>query len=82
MASLAPNPTTASSIITRLEKRELVTREPHPEFGGGVLVAITEAGSEVLGNLFGEVERKVVSWFGGHFSDEEMSVIATLLERI
>lgn len=81
-ASLAPNPTTASSIITRLEKRGLVSREPHPEVGGGVLVTITDAGSDVLGNLFGEVERKVVGWFGGHFSADELTTIAELLERI
>lgn len=81
-ASLAPNPTTASSIITRLENRDLVTRRPHPEVGGGVVVEITETGSEVLSPLFGEVERKVISWFGGHFSDDDLTTIATLLERI
>ncbi|MCB0934099.1 MAG: MarR family transcriptional regulator [Mycobacterium sp.] len=81
-ASLAPNPTTVSSIVSRLEKRGLVTRQSHPDFGGGVLVEATERGSEMLDQLFPEVERKVISWFRGHFSDEELIAIAEILERI
>lgn len=81
-ASLAPNPTTVSSIVNRLEKRGLVTRQRHPEVGGGVLVQATEAGSEMLEQLFPEVERKVVSWFRGHFSHEELVAIAQILERV
>jgi len=81
-ASLAPNPTTVSSIVNRLEKRGLVTRQRHPEVGGGVLVQATEAGSEMLEQLFPEVERKVVSWFRGHFSDGELVAIAQILERV
>lgn len=81
-ASLAPNPTTVSSILTRLEQRDLITRQPHPDVGGGVVVEATEAGREMLEHLFPEVERKVVSWFGGHFSDEELASIAAILERI
>lgn len=81
-ASLAPNPTTASSIVARLEKRGLVKREPHPDVGGGVIVEATEAGIEMLEFLFPEVERKVLSWFEGHFSDEELVSLAEKLERI
>lgn len=81
-ASLAPNPTTVSSILSRLEKRGLVTRQSHPDVAGGVLVEATEAGSEMLEQLFPEVERKVVSWFGAHFSEAELVAIAEILERI
>ena len=81
-ASLAPNPTTASSIVARLEKRGLVKREAHPEVGGGVIVEATEAGIEMLDVLFPEVERKVISWFGGHFTNEELDSLAEALERI
>lgn len=81
-ASLAPNPTTVSSIVDRLQKRGLVTRQSHPDVGGGVLVQATQAGSEMLEYLFPEVERKVVSWFGGHFTNEELVAIAQILERI
>ncbi len=81
-ASLAPNPTTVSSIVARLEKRGLVKREPHPEAGGGVIVEVTDAGIEMLEALFPEFERKVISWFRGHFNDEELASLAEALERI
>ncbi|MGD8486172.1 MAG: MarR family transcriptional regulator [Chloroflexota bacterium] len=81
-ASLAPSPTTVSSIVARLEKRGLVRRGPHPDVGGGVIVEATEAGGELLESLFPEVERKVISWFAGHFSEDELIALADTLERI
>jgi DNA-binding MarR family transcriptional regulator len=81
-ASLAPTPTTVSTILRRLELRALITREPHPTIGGGVVVTATPEGHEMLVQLFPELERKVVSWFGAHFSESELTVLAELLERI
>jgi DNA-binding MarR family transcriptional regulator len=81
-ASLAPTPTTVSTILGRLEKRGLVTRMPHPTIGGGVMVTATPEGLEMLEVLFPEVERKVISWFGGHFTDTELTMLAEMLERI
>ena len=81
-ASLAPTPTTVSSILTRLEKRGLVRRAPHPDVGGAVIVEATDDGLDMLESLFPEVERKVISWFAGHFSDDELLDLAETLERI
>lgn len=81
-ASLAPTPTTVSSIVTRLEKRGLVTRSAHPTIGGAVVLEATDEGVDMIEYLFPEVERKVISWFGGHFSQEELATLARLLERI
>lgn len=81
-ASLAPTPTTVSTIITRLEKRGFVAREPHPTVGGGVMVSATREGLQALEETFPEVERKVISWFGAHFSDNELRMLAEMLERI
>lgn len=81
-ASLAPTPTTVSTILARLEKRGLITRVPHPTVGGGVMVTATPEGLEMLEQLFPEVERKVISWFGAHFSEDELTMLAELLERI
>jgi DNA-binding MarR family transcriptional regulator len=81
-ASLAPTATTVSTILGRLEKRGLITREPHPTIGGGVMVAATPEGLEMLEELYPEVERKVISWFGAHFSDTELAILAEMLERI
>jgi len=81
-ASLAPTLTTVSTILRRLERQGLVEREPHPTIGGGVIVSITPEGQETLEMLFPEIERKVISWFGAHFSESELTVLADLLERI
>ena len=81
-ASLAPTATTVSTILARLEKRGLITRVPHPTVGGGVMVTATPDGLEMLEELFPEVERKVISWFGAHFSDTELTMLAEMLERI
>jgi DNA-binding MarR family transcriptional regulator len=82
VASLAPSATTVSSILTRLEKRGLVKREPHPEVGGGVIVEATDEGLDMLEALFPEVERKVIRWFEGHFNGEELVALAETLERV
>jgi DNA-binding MarR family transcriptional regulator len=81
-ASLAPTPTTVSTILARLEKRGLITRRPHPTIGGGVMVTATPAGLDMLEELFPEVERKVISWFSAHFSETELTMLAEMLERI
>lgn len=81
-ASLAPTATTASSILSRLEKRGLITRDAHPTIGGAVMVEATDEGIDMIEYLFPEVERKVISWFGGHFSQAELTSLAELLERI
>jgi DNA-binding MarR family transcriptional regulator len=81
-ASLAPMPTTVSTILGRLEKRGFVVREPHPSIGGGVMVSATPEGIRALEETFPEVERKVISWFGAHFSESELTMLAEMLERI
>lgn len=82
LASMAPSPTTVSSIVARLEQRGLVRRGPHPHVGGGVIVEATEAGVQLLESIFPEVERKVIGWFAGHFSEDELITLADTLERI
>jgi DNA-binding MarR family transcriptional regulator len=81
-ASLAPSPTTVSTILGRLQKRGHISREPHPTIGGGVMVAATPEGLETLERLFPEVERKVISWFGAHFTEAELGMLAEMLERL
>ena len=81
-ASLAPSPATVSSILSRLEKRGLIARRPHPDVGNGVMVEATDAGKEMLEYLFPAVQRRVISWFGAQFSEEELLSLAETLERI
>jgi DNA-binding MarR family transcriptional regulator len=81
-SSLAPTPTTVSTILGRLEKRGFIAREPHPSIGGGVIVSSTPEGLRALEDTFPEVERKVINWFGAHFSESELTMLAEMLERI
>ena len=46
------------------------------------IVTATPAGLETLELLFPEIERKVVSWFGAHFSEAELTSLADMLERL
>ena len=78
MSASAP---TIHAIITRLEKRGLVERSPHPEDARGVLVSITDDGRAAVDATFPLIERKVINRFAGHFSAEELITIAGLLER-
>ena len=80
-ASLAPSATTVSTILKRLEKRGLLTREPHPVIGGAVIVSLTPAGSSSIDEAFPAIERKVISWFGGHLTTSEMETLSEMLGR-
>lgn len=79
--SLSASAPTIHAIITRLEKRGLVERTPHPDDARGVLVNITDAGRDAIHHTFPLIERKVINRFAAHFSAEELLTIAGLLER-
>ena len=80
-ASLAPSATSVSTILKRLEGRGFLTREPHADIGGAVIVSVTPAGARAIEEAFPAIERKVISWFGGHLSAAEMETSAELLGR-
>jgi len=79
--SLSASAPTIHAIISRLEKRGLVKRSPHPDDARGVLVNITDEGREAIHRTFPLIERKVINRFAAHFSAEELLTIAGLLER-
>lgn len=79
--SLWSSPPTIHDIITRLEKRGLVERTPHPDDSRGVLVNITDGGREAIARTFPLIERKVINRIAANFSAEELITIAGLLER-
>ena len=79
--SMSGSAPTIHNIVTRLEKRGLVSRTPHPKVSRGVLVNITDEGREVIDVSFPLIERKVINRFAGHFTAEELLTIAGLLER-
>ena len=79
--AMSGNATTVHNIVARLEKRGLVTRNPHPDDARGVLVSITDEGREAVNDTFPLIERKVINRFAAHFSPDELRTIANLLER-
>jgi len=79
--SMSASAPTIHAIISRLEKRGLVERAPHPDDSRGVLVSITDAGRDAIHDTFPLIERKVINRFAAHFSSEELVTIAGLLER-
>ena len=79
---LSPTAPTVHAILGRLEGRELIVRSAHPESARGVLVQLTDAGVEEVERLYPLIERKLVNAWAGHFSAEELEVIAELMDRI
>ena len=81
-ASFTRSPQTLTSLLDRLEARGLVARAPHPEDSRGVLVSITETGSQTVTNTFPHLARKLLAPFNAHFTDDELKTIALLLGRL
>jgi len=79
---LTESPATLHKILARLEERGLVTRSTHPDHARGVLYAATEDGITTIRSLWSTVERQVVHRFAGHFTDEELELLAGLTRRI
>lgn len=81
-AAMAANAPTVHAILGRLEGRGLIARGAHPEQPRGVLVTLTDAGSESVDSLFPILERKVINGFSGHYSEQELDQIVELMERL
>lgn len=81
-APLAVNAPTVHAILGRLEGRELITREPHPEQSRAVFVRLTDAGVETVERMFPILERKIINGFSGHFSADELDQVAELMKRL
>ena len=78
---MSANAPTVHAILGRLEERNLVRRETHPEQVRGVLVSITTEGIETVERLFPILERKTINVFSGHYTEEELDIIVELAER-
>ena len=81
-APMATNAPTVHAIIARLAARGLVEKRPHPDHSRGVLVSLTDDGTDLVERMSPVLERKIINGFAGHFSDEELEAIAELMGRI
>ena len=80
--ALTNSPQTLSSLLDRMEVRGLLARRPHPEDARGVLVSITDKGSDTIAELFPLLARTVIAPFTAHFTDDEVKAIGELLARL
>jgi DNA-binding MarR family transcriptional regulator len=81
-AVLIGSPQTLSSVLDRLEKRDLVSRLPNEDDIRGVEVSITDQGLELLETSFPLLSKKLIEPFNLHFTGEELSELRQLLERL
>ena len=79
---MATNAPTVHAIIARLESRGLVEKRPHPGASRGVLVSLSSEGLELVEWMSPVLERKIINGFAGHFSEDELETIASLMGRI
>jgi DNA-binding MarR family transcriptional regulator len=80
--ALTNSPQTLSSLLNRMEANGFLTRSPHPNDARGVLVTITDKGSQTIDELFPLLARKVIAPFTSRFTDDEVKTIAELLSRL
>jgi DNA-binding MarR family transcriptional regulator len=79
---LTGNPQTLSSILDRLQQREFVSRDTDESEARSVLISITEHGSNAVHDLFPTLALKVIEPFNLHYTEEELSELRELLERL
>ena len=79
---LTGNPQTLSSILDRLQQREFVSRKTDHLDARTVLVSITEDGSNAVRIFFPTLIRNVIEPFNLHYTEEELSRMRELLERL
>ena len=77
--SLTRRPQTLSSVLDRLVSQGYVTRERHPEDTRGVLVAITDAGTAMIEQVFPHLARHVIAPFASRFTEAEIKVLGDAL---
>ena len=80
--ALTNSPQTLSSLLDRMEAKGVLTRRPHSDDARGVMVAITDKGSQTVDELFPLLARKVIAPFTSNFTDGEVKTIAELLSRL
>lgn len=81
-SSLSANPTTVSTILNRLEKKEYVVRKAHHTDPRGVVVHLTAAGQELFDEVFVPIVNKVVRPFELNFTDDELETLGDFWSRL
>lgn len=69
-------------LVDRLEKADLLHREPDPTDGRGSFATLTDEGASMREKMWPIYERGIAEHFGAHVSEEEAEVIGRALGRV
>jgi DNA-binding MarR family transcriptional regulator len=73
---------TLSSVLGRLERRDLIIRFPDDSDSRSVLAAVTPTGRQLVDEAFPIVYRKLIGSFNSQFDADEVALLGSLLERL
>jgi DNA-binding MarR family transcriptional regulator len=69
-------------LLDRLEKNELLQREPCPTDRRGTFAVLTEAGAVMQKKMWAIYSEGIAEYFGAQLSDEEVKVMQQALKKI
>jgi DNA-binding MarR family transcriptional regulator len=69
-------------LLDRLEKKELLRREPCPSDRRGTFAVLTEAGAAMQKKMWAIYSQGIAEYFGDRLSDEEVKVMQQMLKKI
>jgi DNA-binding MarR family transcriptional regulator len=69
-------------LLDRLEKNELLQREPCPTDRRGTFAVLTEAGAVMQKKMWAIYSEGIAEYFGAQLSDEEVIVMQQALKKI
>ncbi len=72
---------TVTGVVDSLERRGYVQREPNPNDRRGIIVQLTPAGLEVVGQVRTLIHRHERDWMGA-LTEEELATYVGLMHRI
>jgi DNA-binding MarR family transcriptional regulator len=69
-------------LVDRLEKVDLLRREPDPEDGRGSFAVLTDEGAGMRERMWPVYAKGIAEHFGAHVTDEEAEVLSRVLGRV
>lgn len=81
-ATLSGNANTLTTIVTRLEDRGYVRRDPHPHDSRGTVISLTDSGQDLFDEVFPVLVNEVILPFELRFTEDEIDALANFCERL
>jgi DNA-binding MarR family transcriptional regulator len=81
-SALLCSPSRMTRLVDRIEAAGLVRRTPHPSDRRVTLVALTDAGGELLKRVVPHIKRVVVEGFASRLSKQQAQTLRFILEQL